>query len=59
MRSVVKITDCKQLQTQMIMLTTAEGLIPSIRDFAYACDYVPGMFAELVYPKFLKGKDIL
>lgn len=31
----------------------------SIRDFAYACDYIPGMFAELVYPKFIKGKGIL
>jgi hypothetical protein len=30
----------------------------SIRDFAYACDYVPGMFVELVYPKFIEGKDI-
>lgn len=26
----------------------------SIRDFAFACDYVPGMFVELVYPKFIK-----
>src|SRR6266566_8495384 len=24
----------------------------SIRDFAYACDYIPGMFVDLVYPKF-------
>jgi hypothetical protein len=30
----------------------------SIRDFAYACDYTPGMFVELVYPKFIKGRDI-
>ena len=30
----------------------------SIRDFAYACDYVPGMFVELVYPKFIKEKNI-
>lgn len=26
----------------------------SIRDFAYACDYIPGMFVDLVYPKFIK-----
>ena len=26
----------------------------SIRDFAYACDYIPGMFVDLVYPKFMK-----
>ena len=31
----------------------------SVRDFAFACDYVPGMFVELVYPKFIKVKDIL
>ena len=26
----------------------------SVRDFAYACDYIPGLFVGLVYPKFLK-----
>ena len=31
----------------------------SVRDFAFACDYIPGMFVELVYPKFIKIKDIL
>jgi hypothetical protein len=25
----------------------------SIRDFAYACDYTPGIFADIVLPKFL------
>ena len=26
----------------------------SIRDFAYACDFNPGMFVDLVYPRFMK-----
>lgn len=30
----------------------------SVRDFAHACDYNPGMFVELVYPKFIQAKDI-
>jgi hypothetical protein len=29
----------------------------SIRDFAYACDYTPGIFAELVLPKFASSGD--
>lgn len=28
----------------------------SIRDFAYACDYMPGLFAELVLPRFVPGR---
>lgn len=31
----------------------------SVRDFAHACDYTPGMFVELVYPKFIQAKDKL
>jgi hypothetical protein len=42
------ITYCKRLES-----TLSEQ---SIRDFAHACDYTPGMFAELVVPRFVQQR---